>query len=525
MRWWQDVTEYAKRAVDSIFGDRAYLEDIDDPFRRPISRTGEVVNLANALGYPAMRQAVTLISGDVAKVECAPYRQNDDGSCERDKTHHAFKVAAWMPNDRQSAYHFRRHMMVHALIYTHAYAWIHRNPAGEVVKMIPLLSDRTERIWVDDADLGAGGYRYVTEINEQVYYLPESEVFHLSGMHTSVNGGDGDRVLTQCRDSIGLCLAANNFASRFFRKGGRIGGVLEIPSSMTQKAKDALEQGWRTTYEQTDSQFATVILRDNAKFHAAQFDPDKSQLTMSRQEQVKEAARIFNIPAHKLGHDGRTAYNSLEMEERAYLNSTLSHWFHAWEAECNLKLLTEPERESMDYAFAHDISELISTDRETLADVHTKYVDKGILTVDEVRREMKLPAIQVEAQQEVPDMPMEVQSSLRAALSAQIGKASAALAKRVKDEAKRKVPGKFTTWFNERFDDNARIFEAEAGNLLDAIAYLENTKKDEVRRTYVAPEMDSLKAVIQKTIDNTTRENMRAKIIHEVTKWHENRNA
>lgn len=343
--------------------------------------SGEAVTLLRAMGYPALRQGVTLLSGDVAKLPFTPHRVRADGSTEVDKSHPAYKVCAWYPNEAMSAFTFWRHMMIHAVIYTHAYAYIDRNGRGDVVGMVPLLTDRT--IKRQDGD------GYLSEIDGEIIPIPEYKIFHLRGM--CIGDGDDCSMLHDCRNAIGLGLAANNFASRFFKNGGRMGGVLEIPAAMTDKAKSALQEGFRKTYENKDSQFTTVILRDNAKFHSASFAPEQSQMTQSREEQVKETARLLNIPIHKLGVDGRTAYNSLEMEERAYINNSLSHWFKAIAGEANIKLLRANERERMTHCFKHDISELIATDSETRARVGRTEIEMGALSPNEYRAQRGLP--------------------------------------------------------------------------------------------------------------------------------------
>ena len=85
------------------------------------------------------------------------------------------------------------------------------------------------------------------------------------------------QLVYKARESFALSLAAEEFASKYFRYGGRIGGILEVPAGMTKKGADNLEAGYRKTYEKVDNAFKTVILRDGAKFHQAQFTPEQTQ--------------------------------------------------------------------------------------------------------------------------------------------------------------------------------------------------------------------------------------------------------
>ena len=85
-----------------------------------------------------------------------------------------------------------------------------------------------------------------------------------------------------------------------------------MPAGMQKQGADNLEAGFRKTYDSIDASFKTVILRDGAKFHQAQFTPEQTQMTAALYQQVREVARWFNIPPHKLGDDARASYNSLE---------------------------------------------------------------------------------------------------------------------------------------------------------------------------------------------------------------------
>lgn len=350
---------------------------------RTSSLAGSPVSLLTAIGFPPLRQGITLLSGDVAKVPIGPHRILKDGSQVLDTQHPSYRVVAHFPNAEMVAFEFWRHMMIHSLIWTHAYAVIFRDNSGNVTDLVPLLSDRTSR-------LASGAY--VTEINGELKFYFSSEIFHLRGMTVGVNGTDDSKMIQDARDAIGLGLATVNFASKFFRHGGRIGGVLEIPAAMKPEAKHELERKWREKYDSPDSIHKTLILKDHAKFHAFQsYSPVDSQLVESSKERVRDVARLLNIPPHKLGDDSRTAYNSLEMEERSYVNSSLSHWFKAICGECQQKLLTTEEKQRLTHTFAADVSELIQSDSETRSQVGRTEIEMGAISPNEYRRRLKLP--------------------------------------------------------------------------------------------------------------------------------------
>ena len=128
-----------------------------------------------------------------------------------------------------------------------------------------------------------------------------------------------------------------------------------MPLGMSKQASDTLEQGFRKTYEGVDNSFKTVLLRDGAKFHQAQFTPEQAQMVPVRKELVKEIARFFNLPPHKLGDDSKSSYNSLEQENRSYLDSSLSIWLNTIASEVWLKLLTTDEQKEQTHFAEHNV--------------------------------------------------------------------------------------------------------------------------------------------------------------------------
>jgi HK97 family phage portal protein len=353
----------------------------NEVFGSDLADTGEAVNSKKALSLAPVWQAVSLISGDVAKLPINVYRRRPDlgeRGREVDRGHVAQNLIRWKSNPHMSAFKFWRRLMTHALLYGNAYALIDRDPNGKALGLYPLLPDRTQPQIRDD-----GSMFYVSEIGGELVTFFGSQVMHLE--HISIRGDADCELVSVARNSLALGLAQNKFASRFFQHGARIGGILEVPPGMTKVAADNLEQGFRKTYEAVDNAFKTVILREGSKFHAGQFNAQEAQMVAARSEQVKDIARWYNLPPHKLGDDSRTSYSSLEQENRSYLDSCLSPWLHTIQAECWMKLLTTPEQDAGSHFVEHNIDALIQADTLTKYQVGRMGIEMGVLSPDEFR--------------------------------------------------------------------------------------------------------------------------------------------
>jgi len=371
----------AARAIENPNIPLGSPEVFNEIFNTNSSVTGISVSPEKALSIAPVFQAINLISGDVAKLPLNVYKRRPDlGDRGRviAENHPAQHLIKYRPNPEMSAFKFWRRLMTHALLWSNAYALIERDEQGRPLSLLPLLPDRTSPQRAKDGTLF-----YVSEIGGVLKGFPASNILHLEQI--SVNGLSDCQVIYKARESFALALASEQFASKYFVNGGRIGGILEMPAGMQKQGADNLEAGFRKTYSGIDSSFKTVILRDGAKFHQAQFTPEQTQMVAARAQQVREVARWFNIPPHKLGDDANAGFNSLEQENRSYLNHCLSAWLKTIESECYLKLLSPMEQEANSYFIEFNVAALIAADIATQYQIYRTGIEAGILSPDEVR--------------------------------------------------------------------------------------------------------------------------------------------
>src|SRR6185369_10893050 len=72
--------------------------------------------------------------------------------------------------------------------------------------------------------------------------------------------------------------------------------------------------------------------------------PNEAQFLETRQFQVNEIARWFNIPPHKLAELSRSTNNNIEQQSIDYYTTTLMPWLTTWEQELCTKLIPSLEQ-------------------------------------------------------------------------------------------------------------------------------------------------------------------------------------
>jgi HK97 family phage portal protein len=374
------LLEFLGLSRRSLENPRVSLSDVEawnELFGTSDTDSGVAMSHAKALTYSPVWQGVSLLSGDVAKLPLSKYKRLEGKEREEDTKHKAQRIVRWRANSEMTAFRFWRRLMVHAILWNRAYAWIDRDGAGRPLEMIPLLPDRTAPMRYK------GQLYYVTEVAGKPKPYLAADVFVIEGI--MIEEFQDCDMAKNARHSFALGLAAEKFSSRFFKHGVRTGGILELPAGMRKPARDTVEEGFTKHHEGADNWFKTVVLRDGAKFHQTSIPPGEAQMLETRREQVREVARWLNLPPHKLGDDSKSSYNSLESENQSYLDGTLSHWLQTISAECWAKLLSPAEQESNRHFFEHNTKALLRSNTLQRHQIYRLGIEAGIYSPDECR--------------------------------------------------------------------------------------------------------------------------------------------
>ena len=100
---------------------------------------------------------------------------------------------------------------------------------------------------------------------------------------------------------------------------------------------------------------------------------------------VQDIARFFGISPVLLGDLSHTSYNSIEATQNQFLLHTLNPYIVMCEEEFTRKLLKPSESNlSIDL----DETALLKTDKTALASYYGSLLDKGVLSINEVRKEL-----------------------------------------------------------------------------------------------------------------------------------------
>lgn len=338
-----------------------------------------------ALGHAPVWRGINLISNSVAKLPLVVYKQTSENARSRDKTHPAYRLLKRRPNRFVDAFQFRRTLTYHACFYGNGYASIFRDRHDKPEDLVILPPTQTYPIQYD------GELWYIACINGENRRIPARDVLHIRGL--SFDGLCGYSVYDLMAEALGVGLAARSFSARFFGDGANASGILMVPQAWDEKKMKALLAAFNQMATGLTKAHKVALLQEGAKFVPTTVDPEKSQLHETHDQEIRTAANILGLPPHKLGDNSKSSYNSLESENRAYLQDSLDPWLVAWESECNHKLLSEEEQTAETHYCEHIRDALERTDTKSEIESLGAQVEKGLMNQDEARAIRNLPPL------------------------------------------------------------------------------------------------------------------------------------
>jgi hypothetical protein len=191
--------------------------------------------------------------------------------------------------------------------------------------------------------------------------------------------------VSKSSESVGLGLAMQKYSAFFFGNGARPGIAIEMEGTPEKEDLEVLRENWANIHGGLTNSHKVALLTGGMKVNAFSAGAKESQLIESRQFSLIDVANWLNLPVHKVGGEGRTAFASLEQENRSFIEDSVAPWLTTWEEELREKILTEREKSSNTHVIKFKRVALLEADAATVSAVLIHEVNNGLLTVNEAR--------------------------------------------------------------------------------------------------------------------------------------------
>ena len=124
-------------------------------------------------------------------------------------------------------------------------------------------------------------------------------------------------------------------------------------------------------------------------YQAISVSGEDAQMLQSRQYNVADIARFFNISPVLLGDLSNAGYSTIEATNLQFLSYTLNPYIVMIEEELNRKLVGGEDLE-----INLDETAILRTDKAQQASYYSTLLSMGVLSINEVRRELGLNEVE-----------------------------------------------------------------------------------------------------------------------------------
>lgn len=323
---------------------------------------GERVDEVTALGLTVVLRCVTLLADTVASLPLRAYRLRAGGRS-------MIEVPAVLrsPDVESTGFELVHSTMASLGLHGNAYLYLDFDSRGNVIGITPLHPYQMQVL----ADKSAERRRYLHLGTE----IPNEQLVHIRWF-TPPQSLVGVSPLIQSRQIIGLGLAMDRFLAGFYGDGATPSSVLESEKDLTTDQARVLQATWEAQHRKHRR---PAVLSGGLKWRATTQSASDSQMIETREQIVRDVARIYGIPSHLIGAMGdNQTYQNVEQASLNYLMHTVTPWLRRLEIAFSRILPA-----GTDVAF--DTSALLRTDALTRAQVGRIQVESGTRSPNELR--------------------------------------------------------------------------------------------------------------------------------------------
>jgi HK97 family phage portal protein len=267
--------------------------------------TGDWVTPEKALTLSAVWRSVSIISNVSAVMPLHTYEETEAGRRKMKRPDERF---LWgRPNPDVNRFVFWQTVFLHVSLNGNAFIYV-VPAAGRERRPAELWPLEPKRVKVGRDKEG----RKIYEIDGTTPardWTAGGELVHVQGLGT--DGLRGLSPISLFAQSIGLGLAAQEYAARFYSQGSPPGGYLSSEQELEPDTAQRLSEMWEKHHQALGNAHRVAVLGHGTKWNTTTLNPEDAQLLATRQFQVADVSRMFGIPEHLLGsHDKQSSWGT-----------------------------------------------------------------------------------------------------------------------------------------------------------------------------------------------------------------------
>jgi HK97 family phage portal protein len=218
----------------------------------------------------------------------------------------------------------------------------------------------------------------------------KSQLIHL--INYTVDGVTGLSTITYAATTLGIAYSSEEHAENFWQSGANLSGILRpvAGATLNKTQQSAAKTAFlaQTSSVSGGTSGSVVVLGDGLEYQPISVNPKDSQLLESRQFNVIEICRFFNVPP-SLAYSETGKFATAEQQSLDFLNNSLAPLIEKIESEFFRKLFLPSEWNMAELKF--DVENIFRMDAATRATYFSTLFRIGGYTTNEIREKVNAP--------------------------------------------------------------------------------------------------------------------------------------
>ncbi|WP_205598718.1 phage portal protein [Clostridium niameyense] len=320
--------------------------------------------------------AVTRLSNSLASLPLKLYK---DYEVQKDNLS---KLVELSPDGKLTEYEWIRLMEVFRNTTGNAYALKRYNKFYQVEGLDILNPNSVEPVIEKNSK-----ELYYKIINDNgTFYFHNMDVIHVA--HIRDGTYKGINPLDVLRGSIEYDNRIKEFNLAQMENGLKASFAIKISSNLSKENKEDLRDQLKKFYANNGG--GAIVLDNGQEIKELKNSIIDPKIFEAEKITIGRVARVFNIPAHKLGIDDKSNYATREQEALEYIQDTMLPIVRMYEQELNRKLLSD-SRYKEGYSFKFSLNGLARADMNTRGNFYFKGIRSMLFKPNEVRAWEELP--------------------------------------------------------------------------------------------------------------------------------------
>ena len=195
------------------------------------------------------------------------------------------------------------------------------------------------------------------------------------------------------RLSADMGLESLKFNRNFFRNSAQPDVIFTTDESMTDEEVEDFYQRWGKRYRGPANAHRPAIASFIKEIKTLGFNQRDMEFIQGLRWSLEDVSRVYGVPTPLLSDLQRATYSNINVAERLFWRNTMVPEMKFLEEQLNEKLM--PRLGYPDLRIEFDLSaiEALQETETEMVDREAKLLDRGVLTINEVRRRRNLPDV------------------------------------------------------------------------------------------------------------------------------------